>query len=394
MTSLINPFVFGGGAEPAFWVRTYRTLMPASAGTETISVPGLTWTPKAMRVIHNGAAADATPVSGSSQVRGSIGCYDGTNQWQTAWANRDGSLERSADTGIVCRAFAAGTDRTVTATGFVAGGVGLSHSGSASASFMTFEFFGGTGLQAAAGTKTLSNASTSTFSPGFQAKAIFLASPNDSTWNSGDTVAAQVLISMASYDGTTIRQNRCYHSLGASRDTLGRALEGEFATGGSSITAVGSTTFTTTETTNATNQTVGWLALGGSITAWAGIVNSPSGTGDRDITGPSFTPQFAALEVSRLTTNSAQSDGQGFAFGLSSITSTAQYCNHWSSTDVFGSGGTTTDIAEGDDVAINTSDHRRLNPIDGTFVQWNADGMRLSMTNNVTGLKWPVLFMG
>lgn len=396
----------GGGAEPAFWVRTVRVAMNTAAGSQDLIDPTLAWTPKAVRAIHIGNTADGA-TSGSSSVRGAVGAYDGTNQWSVAWLTYvTGGLECAADSTYLIRAFAAGADRTVTATALIPGGVRVTNGGTSNASFITLELFGGTAMQAKAGTTSLGAQNTPiTVTTGLTTNALFVDSVSVAFGASGGT--PPVFSGVASWDGTTLRQcaaEAYFNTPGGTRDARGlvRADGVMCEVGSNSYVELGSITSTnftlTPRLVNYTGNHIGWLALsfGGAAQAWAGVVDSPTATGSKVFSGPSFTPSFASLRTNRVTaTNTAQTNGEGFAFSYASIHANAQYSNHWRSTDNAGSGGTVGDYAEADSKAINTSDHRSLNDIDATFTSFGSGTMTLNFTSAFgTACKWPVLFIG
>lgn len=388
----------GGGAEPAFWVRTQRFNIVAANTANDYTFTGLTWTPKAAIFEHIGLAADGA-VSSGSDVRYSFGATDGTRQWVDACRFVEGGVEGVSNTSNIALQMASGTDASLTFTSFGAGKVTLTGASSPVAQFITITVFGGTAYQAYANTTAgAASGASVTITPGFQAQAIFMHG-SQAAW--GASHNATPVIGYGSYDGTTIRQCGIEHNWntpGGVRTSLGQVrADGVIAfNGGQTVNwhSITSTQFQLQSVgASLTGQGFGFLAMTG-VQAWAGVLDSPSTTGNHDFTGPSFTPKYALLHTSRHTAlNTNQTSGEAFAWSRTHITDTAQYCNHWRATDAAGSGGTVANVAEADDVMINTSDHRGLNPIDATWVQWNANGMRGNFTNNVSGLKWPSLFL-
>jgi hypothetical protein len=382
-----------------------RAALNTVTGTQDFTVPGLGWTPKAAIFIFGSSTADATPTTNAA---GSFGATDGTNQWVTAWCSSPGPRRTSMTGQVIAEVLGNSGATTISAAfdSFISNGVRINITDPGGPCLVTVVLFGGGDLTAKAGVSDLTtqnNAVTAT--PGFQTNALITAH-SEQPFNSVINTNASANIGYASYDGTTILQGGDAHQFGTPgsvRSSAGAVVStGCVAFNGAQyaeLTSVTSTQFSlTSRLTNLTGLSVGWLALNfnGQAQAWVGVQNSPTATGSKDFTGASFTPSFSMFSTNRDTaTATSQVNGEGFAWSVTPITASAQYCNHWRATDAAGSGGTVGDFNEADSKAINTRDHRSLNDIDATFTSFISGGVRMDFTAAFgTVLKWPALFIG
>lgn len=378
-------------------------------GIQEITIPDLGWTPKAARFIMAGTGGNGTGTGNSAG--GSVGATDGTSQWYVAWTGRSTSGSRRAGTNKVLTLMSDSGITTLISAYFhswVENGVKIYIDNNSGNRVVTVEFFGGDDLEAKAGVFTPGalNA-TVTVNTGFEMNALFTAS-NSQTFSGSTSTIAVVSNGLASWDGTTLRQCHLYQNYNTPSNvrtttgTVGDSAIGEQsgpATSRMAITSVGPTSFDVQSIGgDRSNRNVGYLALGfnGKAKAWAGILDSPTATGNKDFTGPDFTPEYGMILSSRHTAlNTEQTSGEAWAWGYHTILPDKQYSNHWRYSDAAGSGGSLGNTCETDSKVVNISDHRSLNPIDADFVQWNADGVKVNFTAVVgTALKWPTLFIG
>jgi hypothetical protein len=397
--------------EPAFWSRVVRVELNATTGNQDITVPGLTWTPKAARFLASYATSSANP---TTSARASVGASDGTDQFVCCFASGNGvshnsnNVYRRGATDAVIMIITpggGGVDIEAGFSAFIAGGVRVNvGTTNARAVYVTVELFGGTALQAKAGTLALAaQNSTSTATVGFEPDAILIDS-HVLAFNDTAGLAAITTSGFCSWDGSTIRQASHYYRSDSTSTTNVRGLVRDAAaycmdTGRyAEVTAINSTQFVmTSRGADLSTFATGYLAFnfGGEAEAWAGVLDTPTATGNHDFTGPSFTPEFVGLRPSMLASvNTEEATGQGGGWGQCSITPAAQYSNTFRDRDNVS--GTSAETASRSDASpALLMNHTGDTVFDSSLASFLSNGIRLNFSAvSGTARKWPALFIG
>lgn len=403
---VVNCYLGAGAAAGTFAVT--QTALRTTTGNQDITISGF-GTPKAVRFIANYATSSSNPASSAS---GSVGATDGTDQFVSGWFASDGITHSSnvyrrgaTDAVIMVPDEDGNSDFEAAFVQWVTDGVRINVSAVAGgrAITITAEFYGGADLTAKVGTTALTTQNgTTTLTPGFQANAILFDS-HVNPFNDTGSLAAIFSTGVASYDGSTIRQAMNEYrsdsvstsaTQGIVRDGAVFGLDTRYA----ELTSVSATQFVlTSRGADLSALSLGYLALnfGGAHQAWVGVLDSPTATGNHDFTGPSFTPKFVSMRPTMLSVvNSNDSAGQGSAFGISTITATAQYSNHWRDKDNV-TGGNELAKSETATNAVTMSDHAGTAAFTASFDSFLSNGVRLNFSvANGTVRKWPFLFIG
>ncbi len=395
------------GVAAPFKIAVTHVALNTSTGNQDITISGF-GTPKAAIFI---ATQMVYGGSTGSPIYGSIGATDGTNQWVDAWHSSDNvsangsnrTNRRAGTTRVIALA-----SNTISAdahfNAWITDGVRITidTNGAAGAYGLLVILIGGSSVTASAGTKTLTTQNNSvTVTPGFQTNALFAAS-HLGAFNYTNSASMITSMGFASYDGTTILQcsNLARDDTVTPSASQGEVRSGGFIAGGSSryaeLANVTSTAFDiTSRGADLSTWTVGYLALnfGGAAAAWAGILDSPTATGNKDFTGPSFTPQAVfAIPTMLSASDTNQTSGEATAWGFSANTVAEQGCHHWRDKDNV---ATTIAKSEVSTTSIHTADHAGTAAFDATFSSFASTKMTLNFTTaNGTVRKWPFLFIG
>jgi hypothetical protein len=139
---------------------------------------------------------------------------------------------------------------------------------------------------------------------------------------------------------------------------------------------------------NSGGDQVGYLALAFSdVDVWAGVIDSPTSTGDDAQTGPGFEPQFVMLGLTLCqATDTQEFDSDAGAIGLAVIDADEAYCN--STADEYGSATTDTQSLS-DDAAVNFAGDDGSAMHVASFSSFDANGWTLTYTTtDGTARKW------
>lgn len=263
--------------------------------------------------------------------------------------------------------------------------------------------FGGTEVQAYASTALLDDKDVTQqiTAPGFRSNMTFFAMDGKAPGHAASTQGA-FGFGWASNDGTTILQSGYGRSDRDNVTTTEQRAQVNSARVGCYITS--STPFqwavemgdnangfsvTARDNRSAINDHVAYLALeitGRSV--WAGMMNSPTATGNDAQTGPGFRPALVGLIPNMVTAVDAlKINAEAGSFGFSAFTQTQEACGA-----VAGEDAVTTSNTESvfDDDAVDLNDEAGAAAFDATFVSMDANGWTLNFSA-VDGAtrKWP-----
>lgn len=359
-----------------------------------------------------GATADGTA---TDTLRFSLGAVDGTNEWaMSSWSNHSDSTINAANRSAtdVCAMIwenptfnGAGIMAEAAFDSFITDGVRINWTTAPpSAWLVKVTLIGGADISASVGTQTLATENNVvTVSPGFETHALFTALDSDA-FNDTGNAHNNLGIGFGSYDGTTIRQGFAIigdrndqtttESGGIARNdaVTGRANHA-VELGYASLENITSTSFDLRSLGgDLSGFATGYLALSLADEAevWAGVVDSPTATGDHTFSSPGFQPSVCLMVptmLDALTTH--QADGRGSVIGLGTFNAGTEFCSAVATED--GASVSDTECAS-DDAAIYLNDHTGTSAFRATFVSFAATGPQLNFTDaDGTARKWPML---
>ncbi len=383
-----------------------RVSINTTTGTQDIVVAGF-GTPKLALFTLSHAITDGVVRDG---INASFGAADGTNEWAVSCKAQhnvgNSNTSRRSATDEIAFVVDGGSGHNPTVEinfdSFIANGVriNIGLNDGASAYLLTVTLFRGDDLAVEVGTKTLAtDTNTVTVTPGFELNALITGSSITPVF--GDTTTATAFLSMgfASYDGDNINQTAFVYR---SNDAAGAAeTVGDVRTDG--VITVPADRFAILEnitdtafdirSSGFTSWELGYVAIGLSngAKAWAGILDSPTGTGNNSWTGVGFRPTFGALIPNMITAvDTAQDTGEASSFGVYHFTESTEYITAWADED----GATTMNAQLLSDDSLNLDDDAGSAAFDATFVSFDSDGATLNFSvADGTPRKWPALFI-
>jgi hypothetical protein len=384
-----------------------RRRLRAGTGKQQFVVPGF-GTPKAARFVLSSTLEDGVVRDG---VYFSVGATDGVNQYVVASvaahnAGTTNTKSRAATDEVVMIIDANGS--IIVEANFdawVTDGVSINitaHPGGGQY-YVTVVLFGGDDLTAKVGTTALATQNNSvTVTPNFETSALFLDSHQRSF---NDASAGTTILSMglASFDGAAIRQ--CAQLWRLDTGTGAATTQGELSTSRlaafldsryAELHSITSTAFQLKSLGgNLSTTAVGYLAisLAGGHEAWAGVLDSPTTTGEHDLVGPSFTPVFGTIVPNMFAAaDVTKTDGTAGVQGVAVFTVDGEYCTSWA--DETAADPTDNQIVS-TATAIDLYDHAGVASHKAGFVAFVAGGATLDFSiADATARKWPTLFIG
>lgn len=403
-TSFFNTEGAGGGAPAPggadINVAVVSDTLRTTVGTQDFTKAGF-GTPKAFLVYG---------MASGGNVLYSIGASDGTNQWCD-----DGGVDggqSSTDTyrrGFTTRIFAqenlvGSTAVEVAFDSFITDGVRINVTKTDGTTHrLVFVFFNGDDLSVDCGTTALAtDGNSATVSPGFETNVLVL-SRGGLTYDGADRATFIAQLGLASYDGSTILQvnkNSAALDNQAAGDPLGYVDDSKIltATSGSWTVTLENITSTSFDLAVAgldlSTNNVGYLALNiGGGNAWAGVLDSPTGTGNHTFTDPGFTPILGLILPSMITAvNTAKSNAEAGGYGIAAFDADDEWCIGWSDEDT---ADPTNCSGHETNQAIDLDTDANVDAFDATFVEFTASGVTLNFSAaDGTTRKWPALFIG
>lgn len=391
----------GGGPFPAVETAVTTVVTPTVTGNFDVTVSGF-GTPKGVLVYGC--------YSNTVHAISSIGAADGSSQWCIGTDAEDNlgttdthRIGRTDEIAIQLN-LAANTACEYNFVQFINDGVRLNVGKTdGSARRLIVILLGGPELSVKVGTANLTNASTTTVTPGFQTNALVLSNLHQAF---GATIYDTRVqhVGFASYDGTTIRQ--CCANFGsvdasATGDPSGtvdddKILAASGATWTVSLANITSTQFDLTVNGGADLSThqVGYLALNvGSGKAWAGVLDSPVNSGSKVYTEPGFKPTLGLMMPNMITAvDTDKADAEAGSIAYSAFDDNDEWCYCWTDQDAADPSNTATTVIN---QAIDLNNHAQAAAFDATLTQFTANGVELEFTVvDTTVRKWPALFLG
>ena len=404
---LATPGPLGGSAfglsSP---IQPVRVALRATTGTQDFTVSGF-GTPVAAFFVFDNTPTDALA---KTDIRGSIGATDGTNQWVMAGSVRsavtDTDTFRRAATDEVIMLLNTTTGAVIAEANFdswVTDGVRINVTVTvASAPLLTVYLIGGFGVTAAVGSGALAGISAvKTFTPNLETNALLVAHTGLAM---DDTARAQRFLALGfgSWDGATVLQASYAHTsvdAVAVTDVRARADAAKIVTFHDTRTAtlgnITSTEFDLTSSANdLTGTDIGYLAinLGASRKAWVGTLTTPTTTGEKAFSGMGFSPSTGLLIPNMMTTDATgETDAKAGAFAISGFTAAAAFCQSWADEDA----ETVTDAQSlTDDKAVNLDADDGTDAFECDFTSFDVGGVTLDFTiTDGASRLWPALFM-
>ena len=351
---------------------------PIASGDHDITIPGVTWTPKAAAFVVSQANVNGTLYS---QGGLGMGACDGTREWSTACGSQDGAgttkTRRRSDENycMFIRHVQPASPKNYRASfvAFIAGGVRINVASGDEADddyLCTLQIFGGADLEARAGS-VLSSATiggTVSETTSFETNLLLTSAVHSTTPNSSAN-DVRIGFGFGAYDGTTIRQGAaCFFSANGSgtSNNSGKVNDDRVIMSPSNslglfreveLTDVDATSFELTTRHNAQTLQVFYLALHtGDRKTWAGVLDSPtSAASDWDVTAIGFKPQLVNAVLTNVTAlDTRQTSGAAAEYvALSAFTAIADFCGGYSSEDA---AVTSRERASHADEAIRTYD--------------------------------------
>jgi len=369
-------------------------------------------TPKAALFITGVNTNDATADDGAVL---SVGATDGNNHWavciyDTHSVGTTNSMRQGTTDEVIQIVTGGGMAAEANFKEWITDGVRITWGNYLAGRLVTVVLFTGDDLSAYANKVALSTEDTEVevTSVGFEADALIMAH-NGALFN--DTEAAHGLFGLGFVKkaATIVQQSVAFASqdnvatsdIGGALMTTDVGVEAGGAAGQPTWAAMGWIADVTAFDSNgfhiysrdkdSTGDEIGYLALkivGGSF--WVGTVDSPTSNGlpaNKSVTGVGFQPDFVMLAMSMHTAiDTHETDGKPGAFGISTFTSSNQYCQTLSIED---NQSTTNTQRVSDDQAINLDDHAGVAAFDATYVSMDADGWTLNYTvADGTTRKW------
>lgn len=398
----------GGGFVPAGVVmKATRVALRTTNGTQDITISGL-GTPKAAIFLLGRGETDG--VEGAA-VQLSHGFTDGATHAHVGYLAVDGvgtstTRRRASTTRVAAHLDAGSVPISVSFNSWITNGVRVDvTTTSAAPSLMTVILLGGASLSAKVQVTTLATSGNIvTVTPNFQTRALFTLH-GGSSCNFSDTQqnTAVYIPGFASYDGSTIRQcSTIYASVtGISvgelvAKTRSDAVLSSDVAESVTLENITSTAFDLRSNSgnfSATKMATLALNFSGVWQAWAGVLDSPTTTGNKDFTSPGFQPEIGFINLTSLSAiNTLRTNAEAGAMAQSVFTDSAEYTNLWTDRDGV-SPMRAKSVSSAKAVDLNSDAGAAMH--DATFVSWQATGPRLNFTAaNGTIRKWPSLFLG
>ena len=388
-----------------------RVACNTTTGTQDITSADLGGlTPKAVWFIVTQATADGTATDHA--VLGIGAATGASNRWSCGVFSEHGLA--TTDTGrrivsdecvVKLNTGDANIDGEADFDSFISNGVRIDWTNApASAHLLTVILFAGTDLSAQAGTFTMPDSVDGTVdvnTVGFEPDVVLSATTglsafdaSDDTWMIGHGVALntspvqQYAVGFWSQDAwasgyTSGHITDDYGVVSVDWDGTLTGWGGEFG----SFDADG---FSVTQRLGAGANYVGFLALAfaSAVGFSAGIIDSPTSTGNQSITDPGFTPQAVYVGLTQMQAiNTAYSGSdQAGAKGIAVFDDDDEYCN--SIADENGSATSDTQSLS-DDTAINFPQDDGLSGFVASFVSFDANGWTWNFSAVMgTATKW------
>lgn len=390
-------------------IRTTRVACPTTTGNQDITISGF-GVPKAALFILGSGTADGVAANHSNTT---IGCaVDATHRWCNSFTDEHGLASSDVyigRTAAACVNIISPLDGTVDGVAdfveWISDGVRINWSNApAAAHLMTVVLFGGTDLQAYAGTFVMSNVSngvTTVSGLGFRPTDIIVSKVHSFSTTRSTTIG------MAHNDGTTTTQGftGIYRGDGktpsnpASRMSTQYSVGGFGGNGGDSTVAYGEVggfgvdgfTVTTRNSTGMSEGDAYYLALRiDNYASWKGTITTPTATGNQAITAPGFKPQFMLQIMGNMeAVETGYTDNRAGSIGISVADASAQYSNTWASEDNLAT--TNTESLTEDQLAV-LHNHDGTEMLTASLSSFDASGWTANYSSvAATGKLWHVL---
>lgn len=368
-----------------------------TAGTQTFEADTRDKTPKAGLMIGTQGAANGIGVDG---LAFGIGAYAGGVGWATSSHSEHGANPSDAhhrsknDRMFFIYDDAGNVEGAATHSSFNTNAWTINWNTPPSvALLMNAVLFAGDDLQAAAGivtpSATIGGSVVETI--GFEFDIIIMVSTGH-PFNDSSYWSSAIGVGIAFNNGGTIENygmafreenNRSPTTAGA--QISNSQLPGSISLNGgiyhafqiTTPTATGFTLLNSEDDGSADDGAVAYLALSfGGLSAWAGIVNSPTATGAQSVTGPGFRPQLAMHILSLIATlDSATNDDEAGGFGISTAAHAGDYSNAINTDD----GATAADTQSmADNQIINLPQHDGTAGLEATLADFTDTGYDLN----------------
>jgi len=386
-------------------VAVTRVACNTSTGTQDITTTDLGGlTPKAALFVVTKATSDGS--AATHAVLG-MGATDGTNQWAI------GNMARDAQSSTQC-ARRAMTDECVMImvdtgpsvdgeaafSSWITNGVRIDWGDAPAAAYLlTVVFFAGTDLSVDVGTFTFAstvNTDTDVTSVGFEADAVLFASHANPINDTGYTSffasfgialnSSPVRQYSAAITDRHAQATTNINGLTSDDYAISILYNGSNYLAGEIGSFDASGFSCTTRVNNGGGEQIGYLALsfGGAVDFEAGVVATPTSTGNQSITDPGFTPQAVLLGLSRCATLDTVETDQLDAgvFGISVFDEDDEYCN---STQSEAGVGTSDTQSLSDDSVVNLPEGDGTAGHVASFVSFDANGWTWNFSTTDTG---------
>ena len=395
-----------GGTNADVKFEVTRVALSGSTGTQDITISGF-GTPKAaiIAISHCYASNELR-----DELLGSIGATDGTSQWCCSAHEKNSASSwygqrYTTDTKLAVVESPGATTLIVEIAfdSWITDGIRVNtvtNSGS-SPYYITVTLIGGSDVSAKVGTGSLATQNNAaTITPGLKANALWTLSTVQ-TFDETFATTPIMATGLASWDGSTARQvGHLYRSDGATKDVRGEIRTAAMMPVTSDrYVELGNITTTQFDLTSRggdlSSYGFGYLALEltGGAEAWAGVLDTPTSTGNHDFAGPTFTPSFAVAIPSMMSSvNATDGTGEGGGWGYSFITASAEFNYAWSDEDAsLTSNSQTSNTAK----SFDLYDDAGVSAFVGTLSSFSSGTMTTNFTTvDGTARKWPMMLIG
>lgn len=372
----------GGGESTTYdFVSNQVVALRTTTGSQTITFPGVSWTPTFARFVLASATALDTIVADTAKDSISYGCCSGSAQWVVGM--RFDNDSRFSNTTLVARN--QGSTITVAFTSFAAGEITVSVVNSTGlAPLLAIEVWGGSLVtNVAVGTTTISSGSFGSVSTGFEPNLVFAGGVVDQSFPASFTTSAMEM-GFASQRNKHIRQSGHFLLSAASEQVS--VWPGQMVEGVELVGTDASNMYFCKDTVNGATAVFGYaaLSLDSSIQAQASMFQAPTATGDQTLQdiydSRTWSPDYIGGAASFATTLNARqvNSGGGDAFSFFSHRPEAQWCYRVQRGSNTGWG------AEVTEDALIMSNVAATDTVAATWIAKVANGETLSVSDAAT----------
>lgn len=380
-----------------------QTFVVSGTGNKDLTIPGLGWTPKAVRFVVTTNTADG---AWASALGFGLGATDGTSQWAHAIVSRSGvagsdSGRRGINDGCILliqtmSAHGGAVGHEANFVAWIADGVRLNFiTNAGSGCTVTATFFGGVDLSAAAGVATVvTGGGAATVTPGFELKfGIFAGIVPGVSFYDTSTQDGWVEIGYGTYDGVTIRQSTAQiYDPNANPTTVQNFVKSLINSTGD-LANISSTSFDINNAANDTRE-IGYLVFGmPSNDVWAGVLDSPTATGTYSVTAPGFEPICAEITgtlVQAIAVTETDADAGALSANIITVGDQHAHAIHIQDNTPTNNTG-----VRNEDLPLWLSNHIGTEVFRATGAAFTGVGVDLPMdTVDAATRKWPALFVG